>query len=154
MESMSRLKAIVVVSALAFMACSGQTVSLPASPTVQDPAIKNYQTMVGIDEQRIVTFLQGECDSPDSSLCPDEIAKVIAELHQWLDDLNRSEPPARFASIDVQMRRDLALAIADLNALGAAYKAKDQNGMNTALAAAGSDRDKVEREANAVTSSS
>ncbi len=154
MESISRLRAIVVVSALAFIACGGQTVSSPASPTVQDPAIKHYQTMVGVDEQRIVTFLQGECDSPDSILCPDELAKVIAELHQWLDDLNRSQPPASFAVVDAQMRRDLARAIADLNALGATYKAKDQNGMNTALAAARSDRDTLEREANAVTSSS
>ena len=153
MKSKWRLN-MMVVSALGFIACSGQTASPSAYPTVQDPAIKQYQAVVGTDEERMVRFLQGECNPPASTGCPDQAALVIAELQQWLDDLNRTQPPTRFAIVDGQMRRHLALAISDLNALAAAYRGKDQNGMDTALAGAVSERDTMEREAIAVTSSS
>jgi hypothetical protein len=146
------------VLALTISACGGsaggQSASPPASPTGQDPAVKQYQTMVGLDDQRAIRFLQGLCTPPDSVTCPDEIPIVIAELQQWLDDLNRSQPPDKFAAADGQMRSHLALAIADLNALAAAIRGKDQNGMTTALAAALGERDTVDHLAFTVTSSS
>src|SRR6202521_4959323 len=68
------------------------------------------------------THTGGQVDAP----------RPLVVLHQWLDDLNRSEPPARFLVVDAQLRLHISGSIAGLNALLAASQANDSNGMDRA----------------------
>jgi hypothetical protein len=72
--------------------------------------------------------------------CPAATVRSVSALQQWLDDLNQSEPPARFAFVDAQMRSHLGLLISDMNAAAAAQRAKDQSGLAHANQAAGNER--------------
>src|SRR6202521_1741415 len=75
------------------------------------------------------THTGGQVDAP----------RPLVVLHQWLDDLNRSEPPARFLVVDAQLRLHISGSISGLNALLTAIQANDQDGIDRAylLAAAG-----------------
>ena len=146
--------AVIVVSALAFMACSGQSASTSqSSPAAQDPAIRQYQAMLGTDEQKVTGSQSNNCISLDDK-CPTAAAAVIAALQHWLDDLNASPAPVRFAYVDAEMRRHIALAISGLNLAVTAYQAKDQNGMDNAVGAAVSERDAIVTEVSDITVSS
>lgn len=118
----------------------------PTTPAVPDPGIKQYQTMLQVDEQRYLNSIKGlstwqpptvsppgHCTTIDDAGCPAKAAGAIAAAQKWLDDLKSSQPPARFAVLDAEMRRHLVLTISDLNALVSAYMLKDQNAMSTAL---------------------
>lgn len=123
-------------------------VMIPRAPATHkaaavDPAITQYVAMVRTDQATLIDSQSGHCGSVVDTGCPAAAALVIAAAQQWLDDLERARPPARFAGIDAQLRRHLALGVADLNALVAAYRAKDQDGMNTALGAAVGERDRI-----------
>jgi hypothetical protein len=119
----------------------------PVSPSVQDPSIKRYQTLIGTDSQRVISSQSNNCASL-ADACPTAAANVVAALQQWLDDLDATRPPTRFAYLDAQMRRHIPLAISGLNAAVTAYKAKDQAGMDNAINAAVNERDALEAEVN------
>jgi hypothetical protein len=145
--------AAIVVSALALMACTGQTASTSqSSPASQDPLVKQYQAMLSTDEQKVLASQSNNCITLDDK-CPTAAAAVVAALQQWLVDLNAPQPPARFAYVDAQMRRHIARAISDLNSGVTAYMAKDQAGMDSALTAAVSERDAIVTEVSDVTAS-
>jgi len=124
----------------------------PVSPSVQDPSIKRYQTMIGADSQRVISSQSNNCASL-ADACPTAAANVVAALQQWLDDLDATRPPARFAYLDAQMRRHIPLAISGLNAAVTAYNAKDQAGMDNAINAAVNERDALEAEVNDIVAS-
>ena len=124
------------------------------APAVQDPAIKPYQAMLNADEQRWIDSKLTACLYVSDADCPARTAVVIAALQQWIDDLNSAQPPARFTYVAAQMSRHLARDISYLNAKVAAYRLKDQNGMNTAVAAALSEADAAQSEKAAIVASS
>ena len=117
--------------------------SAAPKPAAVDPAITQYISLVGADEARLLGSQSKHCLSVEDAGCPAAAAPVIAAAQQWLDDLNRSRPPGRFAGVDAQLRRHLALVIGDLNGLVAGSKAKDQDWMDTALGAGIAERDRI-----------
>lgn len=78
------------------------------------------------DDNRLESSYSDHCNTVQDTQCPAATARVIAAVQQWLDDLNRSQPPPRFATIDGQMRRHLAADLSYLHALVAANQAKNQ----------------------------
>ena len=127
--------------------------SRPANPHVQGQTIKQYQTMLGIDEQDVLNAQSNKCSTLGDG-CPAAAARVIAPLQKWLDDLDGTRPPTRFAYIDAGLRRHVAACIQYLNAAVTAYNAQDQNGMDTAISAAANERDAFEIEVGDVVASS
>ena len=96
----------------------------PAGPL----SIEAYQSIMRRDDGLLNITRSNNCTSLDTT-CPAPGPPVITALQRWLDDLNRAEPPARFAVIDVQLRRHLAANISDLHAVFARYQAQDEYGL-------------------------
>lgn len=95
-----------------------------------------YQAMVSGDEQQFLTTNSFTCASFDDTTCLPQVALADAATLQWLDDLNRSQPPARFVAVSAVMRRHLALVLSDDTAFIAAFKAQVVNGKAKAASAA------------------
>jgi hypothetical protein len=148
------LAAIVIGTFVYIHTVAGLHSTPPIVPALPDPSIGKYQAMVAADYSRVIPFLNGECTFNPSTACGDAAAVTIGESQTWLDDLNQTRPPGRFAGISGRMRHHLALAIADLQALIAANKAMDESGATTVLAAIFIERDELYREAGAVINSS
>jgi hypothetical protein len=87
----------------------------------------HYQAMVSSDVNRVILSNSGgiDCTTVQSN-CTGPGRQVLGAFQRFLDDLNRSQPPASLAVTNSLMRRHLAAAIADLNGVFAAYAAKDQ----------------------------
>jgi hypothetical protein len=90
--------------------------------------VQAYQAMVSRDDGELIIARSGDCSTLQSP-CPGAKSPNLAALQQWLNDLDRFAPPARFAVIDAQLRRHLAANISDTNAVFAAYQAQDQSGL-------------------------
>jgi hypothetical protein len=125
-------------------------------PVLPDPTITQYQTRIGADKAVTLTFLEYQCtiNPPLSTACADGVPAAIGGLQQWLDDLNQTRPPERFAAIQGRLRFHLAAGIADLRAVIAANTAMDESGATASVAAAQSERDTLNREASAILFSS
>jgi hypothetical protein len=148
------LAAIVIGTFAYIRTVAGLHSTAPVVPALPDPSVGKYQAMVATDYSRVIPLLGGECIFNPSTPCADAAAVAIGELQTWLDDLNQTRPPGRFAVISDRTRHHLAVAIADLQALIAANKAMDESGAATVLAAALIERDELYREAGAVINSS
>jgi hypothetical protein len=148
------LAAIVIGTFVYIRTVAGLHTTPPVVPALPDPGIGKYQAMIAADYSRVIPYVNGECTIVPSTPCADAAAVTIGELQTWVDDLNQTRPPTRFVGISSRMRRDLALATADLQALVAANKAMDENRATTVLAAVFIDRDALYREAGAVINSS
>jgi hypothetical protein len=100
--------------------------TLPA-PAGQDPAIKQYQAETAADLQKFVDTQNPFCYGPSwaDAACLAQILPRTAALQHWLDDLNRSQPPARFADVVALMHRHLTLAVEAQAKVLTAFKAKD-----------------------------
>jgi hypothetical protein len=149
--------AAAVIAAIAIgMFAYLRVATIPVAPTAPDPTIKQYQAMVGADRVAVMNFLQYQCtvNSPYSTACADAASAAIDPLQKWVDDLNQTRPPARFAAIDGRIRRHLTVTMAYLRDVIAANKAMDEAGATAAVAASQNERDTVNREANAVLLSS
>jgi hypothetical protein len=121
---------IVVVAAAAVAAF----LDLRFSATRVAPAamgVTAYQAMVSRDDGELIIASSDDCSTLQSP-CPAAKIPDVAALHRWLDDLDRSTPPARFAVIDAQLRRHLASNISDFNTILAAYQARDQTALGRA----------------------
>jgi hypothetical protein len=96
-------------------------------PAGQDPAIKHYQAETSADLQRFVDTQPPSCNGPSwaDAACLAQILPRTAALQHWLDDLNRTQPPARFAALVALMRRHLTLALSAQARVLAAFRAKD-----------------------------
>ena len=94
-------------------------------------SIEAYQNMVKLDDGQLIVSRDKGCNDLQS-VCPAPPRPITIALQRWLDDLNRSEPPARFALIDAQLRRHVAWALSDVDAVFAAHQAKDQAALDRA----------------------
>lgn len=101
-----------------------------SSPAAMD--VTTYQAMVSDDANRLAAAGDGTSCMTLQSVCPAPGKPVLVAYQRWLDDLNRSQPPPRFALIDAQMRRHLVAAISDLNSVFAAYRAQNQGWFDSA----------------------
>jgi hypothetical protein len=108
-------------------------------PAGSGQTIQAYQKFVGDDDAKANATWSAPCDTTTHTGCQGDATRALTALHEWLDDLNRSEPPARFLVVDAQLRLHISGSIAGLNALLAASQANDPNGMDRAfgLAVAG-----------------
>jgi hypothetical protein len=93
---------------------------------------KAYQTMVSRDVNQVDSAGDGTSCATLQSTCPMPGRPVLAALQRWLEDLNGSEAPARFAVIDGQLRSNVTATISVLNAVVSAYQAQDQNALDRA----------------------
>jgi hypothetical protein len=122
--------ALAVAIFAAFLAAHNATTG--AVPAGSGRAIAAYQNLVNVDDQNANATWSAPCDTTTHTGCQGDATRAIVALQHWLDDLNRSEPPARFAVVDAQLRLHLSGSIAALNALLAASHANDANGINRA----------------------
>jgi hypothetical protein len=125
----------------------------PVAPADPDPSIKDYQSMMRLDQQWLDSQPGGYCYITDTG-CPAVAALNTAAMLQWLDDLNRSQPPTRFAALDVLMRRHLAIAISYQNAAMTAYRAQDEKGVNAAFNTGSIELDALDMQATDIIASS
>jgi hypothetical protein len=102
-----------------------------SAPAAMD--LTAYQAMVGRDVSRVESADDGISCTTLQSTCPAPGKPVLNAYQRFLNDLNASEPPAKFAVIDGVMRRHLEAAISDLNGVYAAYRALDQDGLTRAI---------------------
>jgi hypothetical protein len=119
--------------------------TLPA-PAGQDHAIKQYQLMTGADLQRLANT-QAPCLTWADAVCLGQVFTKTAALQWWLDDLNRSQPPARFAAVDTLMRRHLTLALSAQANVLTAWRARDAKAYIAASDASGNETEPLAHEA-------
>jgi hypothetical protein len=121
---------VVVLAAAAVVTFVQLRTTAPRSaPAV---SIEAYKTMLNRDVSRLDSAGNGVSCTTLQSTCPQPGKPVLKAYQRWLDDLNGSEPPAKFAVIDAQMRKHLAAAISDINTVYAAYAARNQDGLDRA----------------------
>ena len=152
-DGRSSLLAVHAALVLLLLGCSQAPSAGQQSPTA-DPAIKAYQTLMLSDDNAMGASTSNHCNTVQDTACPAAAARVVAALQSWLDDLNRFQTPARFATIDAQMKRHVAAAIAYLNATVAANLGKNQPGEDRSIAAAVSEREWVDRLTTSISQSS
>jgi hypothetical protein len=122
--------ALAAAIAAAFIAAhNATTASVPAG---SGQTIKAYQDLVGQDDATANATWSALCDTTTHTGCQGDATRALVALQQWLDDLNRTEPPARFLVVDAQLRLHISRSISALNALLAASQANDPNGMDRA----------------------
>ena len=107
-------------------------------PVGQAPTmtVKAYQAMVSADDQQFLAANNFACSSFDDTTCLPNVALADAATLQWLDDLNRSQPPARFVALSAVMRHHLALVLSEDTVFVAAFKARVANGKGKAASTA------------------
>jgi hypothetical protein len=110
---------VVVVAATAVVTFLASRNHTPQNAPAGRVSIEAYQTMVERGDGEVI-------------LARGDTTQLLTALQRWLDALNRSEPPPRFAVIDAQLRLHLATTIFDRNAANAADLAKDQNALDRA----------------------
>jgi len=126
--------------------------SRPASPTVKNPTVSQYQAIVSNDEVYALSKQANAC-AVLGDACPTAEPRLAAALQKWLDDLSGTRPPSRFKYIDAELRQHVASYITYLNAALAAYNAHDQHAMDAAIIAAAGERDAFANEVDDVRSS-
>jgi hypothetical protein len=148
------LLALIVIGTFAYI----RIVASPrlVVPALPDPTTTQYQVRIAADQAAAFSFLEYQCtiNPPLSTACADRAPVAIGLLQQWLDDLDQTRPPARFAAIDARLRYHLAVDIADLHAVIAANTAMDESGATAAVTAAMNERDTSNREASDIVFSS
>lgn len=128
-EPRRSIRQLVAVLLILAMAAAGLAALLELRSRTNEPtpaganSIKAYQTMVSRDRDNLL-LVENTCTASQPG-CPG--GHALAALQRWLDDLDRSTPPPRFAVIDAQMRRHLAASITNLTVAVAAYEAQDNN---------------------------
>jgi hypothetical protein len=149
----SSLLALHAALVLSVLSCS-QAPSVGQQSSTADPAINAYKTLMVSDDNAMGAATSNHCNTVQDTECPAAAARVVAALQSWLDDLNRFQTPARFATIDAQMKRHVAAAIAYLNATVAANLGKNQPGEDRSIAAAVSEREWIDRLTTSISQSS
>jgi hypothetical protein len=125
--------------ALLLLGCSQAASTAQQSPAA-DPAINAYKTLMLSDDNKMGASTSNHCNTVQDTACPAAVARVVATLQQWLDDLNGFKTPARFATIDGQMKRHLTAVLSYLSMVVVANRAQDQNSEDRALQAATNER--------------
>ena len=135
-----RLAAVTAVVALAIAAGAAylatHRVADRATPADSEHAIAAYKLMLSDDYYKIPAIpIESVCFGNQFAACEADVSLRISVANQIQNDLNRSQPPARFAVAVAQMRRHEALQISRLNAALAASRAQDAAGMDRSVAA-------------------
>lgn len=126
---------VLMLAAAAVVTFAALRYHAPQSEPAGAISIEAYQRMLSFDDALLNVSRDNNC-ADLQSVCPAPPGPLATALQRWLDDLNRSDPPARFAVIDVQLRRHIAANIADLDAVFLAYQTRDENGLLLANQAA------------------
>src|SRR6266566_2259316 len=133
---------------------NGELNTRPA-PAGKDLAIKQYQAMVEADLKRWDDATGYDCGTFGDPQCLTEIGLANAVLQRWLDDLDRSQPPGRFAALAAHLHGHIANALSENDAYAAAYSARDSKLANTTFNPTISGQiDVLEREARDIVASS
>ena len=101
----------------------------PQSTPAGAITVQAYQAMVSQDDGELIVARSPDCSTLQPP-CPGGRRQALAALQRWLDDLDRSVPPTRFAQIDAQLRGHLAANVSQTLAVFAAYHANDQSGLD------------------------
>lgn len=123
---------LVLVGAIVAAYVAAHNATSSRVPAGSGQTIAAYQSLVNADDQNAIATWSAPCDTSTHTGCQADATRALVALHQWLDDLNRSEPPARFLVVDAQLRLHISGSIAALNALLVASQANDPNGMDRA----------------------
>jgi hypothetical protein len=126
---------VLMLAAAAAVTFAALRYHAPQSEPAGSISIEAYQRMLSLDDALLNVSRDNNC-ADLQSVCPAPPGPLASVLQRWLDDLNRSDPPARFAVIDSQMRSHLAASISLLDAVSIAYQAQDENGLLLANQAA------------------
>ena len=110
--------------------------------TTPSPQVRAYQSAVSSGVQGVAAASRTSCQTTQTTGCPEAITALRQAAQRWLSDLDRSTPPARFAPVAAELRRNLGVLIADLNAMELAVRADDQNALDRARDH-GSDEDQL-----------
>ncbi len=140
-----RLAAVMTVVVLAIAAAAAFLVTHPVAdretPADSERAIAAYKLMLYDDYIKIPDpGIESVCFGNQFAACDADVSLRIPVVNQIQNDLNRLEPPARFAVAVGQMRRHNALQLTGLNAVLAASRAQDAAGMDRSVAAVVSGR--------------
>jgi hypothetical protein len=100
--------------------------------TTPSPEVKAYQAMVASDLQHTRGASGAACNTTQDSNCLAAIAALTSAAQQWLDDLDRSQAPSRFAPVEAELRRNLTLLIGDLGTMRTAFTAHVQHQLDVA----------------------
>lgn len=126
------LTLLVLVGAIVAAYLAAHNATSSRVPAGSGQSIAAYQNLVNVDDQKAIASWSAPCDTSTHTGCRGDATRAIVALQNWLDDLNRSEPPARFLVVDAQLRLHLSASIAALNALLAASQANDSSAMDRA----------------------
>lgn len=113
----------------------------PQSEPADAVAIADYQAMMNRHDNQLADMPWDSCSTTQDASCPAATVPLRNVLQQWIDDMNRSQPPpTRFATIDVLMRRHLNADVSNVDAELAAYQARDDVSLYLASNAARKER--------------
>lgn len=115
------------------------------------PQVRAFQSMVLSDQQAFAAASGASCQSIQTTGCPAAITALAATSQHWLDDLDRSRPPARFAPVVAELHRNLSMLITDLKAMRSAFDARDQNALDTSRNAGAAEDQLIQDEAIDIT---
>jgi hypothetical protein len=152
------LLVVLLVAALAIGMHAWRTGDLnaPLAPAGTDPAVRHYQAMTVEDDQLLADAAPAvdTCNNYGDPKCLPATAIQTRALQQWLDDLNATRPPARFAAVDTLIRRHLGRLISVNKAWAVAYQARNDTAVTGGNNAYGAESDALETLAADVVESS
>ena len=145
---------VVLAIAAAAVFLAAQRVADRSTPADSAHAIAAYKLMLSDDYSKIPAgSVESTCFGDQFAACEADVSLRIPVANQIQNDLNRFQPPERFAIAVAQMRRHNALQIRRLDAVLAASQAQDAVGMDRAVAAVVSGRPWMDTMFNSILSS-
>lgn len=135
-----RVAAGVVLVALAVAVAAAifalHSASNNSVPSTKGMTVQAYQKMVEDDNAAAFASWSSPCDTTVHSGCLADANASIPVVQKWLNDLNKSATPSRFAVVDAEMRAHLAQNLTALQDLAAASRAGDVAGIDRAYVVA------------------
>lgn len=104
----------------------GGTSPSPAGPHV---SVSAYQQLIARDNPDPNKIWSDPCDESVHTGCGADATRSIPIIQTWIDDLDRTSPPPRFAFVHAEIRQHLAQNLAALKALLADSQSGDQVAM-------------------------
>ena len=124
-----RLAAGLAIVAIAVAAAAALVVihngSSNISPAGSRMSIQAYKAMITKDYVDPNRAWVAPCDETQHSGCGQDAERSLPLLQAWLNDLDKSRPPVRFAFVHAEMQLQLAQSITGLHALDADSRAHD-----------------------------
>jgi hypothetical protein len=153
-----RLAAVATVLVLAIAAgaayLAAHRVAEQTTPADSEHAIAAYKLMLYDDYIKIPDVgIESTCFGDQFAACEADVSLRISVANQIQNDLNRFQPPARFAVAVGQMRRHNALQLTRLNAVLVASRAQDAAAMARSVAVVVSGRPWMDALFNSILSS-